>query len=216
MVRGLTGLSTNSILEIQLFLTSKSANFDANIHTYTPADYVLSTLSQLRNERPHLKRKVALVESQLARACIQVLVTTRTNQPPLTRDHRLQYCRIRLTMAVYTSSTVSLKNCPGTSTDSARLQSWKYDEATDAFSLTLETDEKTRVQKLMKSISIYSQRGDDDVKLSSVADEVARICKIDRNIPSEQNAQVGDKRGCIQAVSNMQTYLPVRYLTQVS
>jgi hypothetical protein len=67
--------------------------------------------------------KVALIESQLAYTCFQVLATAQAYPTLSFRDHHQQYYRIRLAIASYTSSTIRLRK-QGTSEEIAWLHSW--------------------------------------------------------------------------------------------
>lgn len=199
--------SLTLFLEIQLFMASQSAGFDAQLHAYTPADRMLPTLAQIRCSRPHIKSKVASVESQLASACTQVLNTAQANPKVPLRDHQLQYCRTRLTIALYTSSTILLKVRGRKPDEKAHLSSWQYVEVDEKFLLILKTAEQKTVEKLIKIVSIYSQKDDEEVKLSSLTDEMILIDQIHQSILSGEDAPTTNDRSQGQIVSTVQSYL---------
>jgi hypothetical protein len=195
-------------LEIQLFLTSQLGNIDANIHNYIPADRLLPTLAQMRRSRPHLDTKVALVESQLAHVCLQVLVTTHATTTLSFHDHQRQYCQVRPAIAMYTSSTILLRH-QDMPEKKVRLLSWTHVVADDNFLLTVETigAEKfqtlAQVQRLVSAASIYFQEPDAKVFLSSLKDESHLIRQLHQNIRSSQDTQAANNQGQRQAVSNV-------------
>jgi hypothetical protein len=201
------------LLETQLFLTSQSGNVDADIHKYIPADHLLPTLAQMRRSRPHLKTKIALIESQLVYTCFHVLATAHAYPTLSFRDHHQQYCRIRLAIASYTSSIILSKH-QDTSEQKARLHSWKYIEVDDKFLLTLETDEPTRVLKLVQGrvqksaqgVSIYFENGEEEVVLSFLKDEAHLLRQIHLSIHSNQETEADNDQGQKELVSNSPTY----------
>jgi hypothetical protein len=82
------------------------------------------------------------------------------------------------------------------------------------FLLTLETDESTRVQKLVQGrvqksaqgVLIYFENGDDEVVLSSLKDEAHLLRQIHLSIHSNQETQADNDQGQKELVSNIPTY----------
>jgi hypothetical protein len=196
-------------LEIQLFKISKSDNLDANMHKYIPADCLLSTLAQLGWSRPHLKTRVAVINSQLAYTCFNILVTAHTYPMLSLPNHNQQYCRSRLAIALYTSSTILLGN-RGKPTGEARLHGWEHVEVDDKYLLNLETDGPTRIQKLVEGTVQKSVRGvticfgnaDGEVILSPLKEEAILLRQIHVRIHNNQETQTANDQGQRQTVSN--------------
>jgi hypothetical protein len=198
--------SLTLFLEIQLFKAGHSGNFDANMHRYIPADYLLFTLAQLGRSRPHLKTMVALIESYLAYACFQALITAHIQPPGSFPEHRNQYCRVRLAIATYTSSTILLRNHQNLLMDKVRLLSWRHVD--DDFLLTVESLKPGKTQKPVQeervpAESIYFQSVDANVRLSSFKVELKLIRQLHQNIGHSQDAQTADDQGVKQPVSNV-------------
>jgi hypothetical protein len=197
--------SLTLFLEIQLFKAGHSANFDANMHRYVPADYLLFTLGQVGRSRPHLKTMVALIESYLAHACFQALVTAHIQPLDSFPEHQNQYCRVRLAIATYTSSTILLRNNQNLPVDEFRLLSWRHVD--NDFLLTVESLQPGKIQKPVReervsAASIYFQSVDENVILSSFKVELKLIRQLHQNIGHSQGSQTADNQGQKQPVSN--------------